>query len=89
MFSVPPSRVAAAFVDLNGARTTSSRRRSERSAHSGERAFSTSESCVTRPRIVSIVAALGGGDGRRVGEQLLDLAGDADRQAEAAGDEVA
>ena len=61
MFSVPPSRLAAAFVALNGARTTSSRRCSERSVHSGECAFSTSESCATRPRIVPTVAELAAG----------------------------
>ena len=61
MLSVPPSRVAAVFVALNGVRTISSRRRSERSVHSGECAFSTSESCVTRPRIVPTVAVLAAG----------------------------
>ena len=35
---------------------TSKRRRSERSVHSGERAWSMSESCVTTPRIVSTAA---------------------------------
>ena len=57
MFSVPPRRVAASLVSANGARATSNRRRRERCRQSGERACSTSDSCVTIPRIVSRVAA--------------------------------
>ena len=89
MFSVPPRRLAASLVSENGARATSNRRRSERSRHSGERACSTSDSCVTTPRIVSMVAAPAVGMERGVGEQLLHLAGDADGQPEPADEEVA
>ena len=54
--SEPPRRLAAAWVDANGARTTSSRRRIERSVHSGERAASDSDSWVRAPRMPSTAA---------------------------------
>ena len=89
MLSVPPRRFAASLVSRNGARTTSKRRRSERSVHSGECAFSTSESCEHDAADRVDRRRAGGRDGRRVGEQLGDLAGDADRQPEAAEQQVA
>ena len=61
VLSVPPRRLAASLVSRNGARTTSKWRRSERSVHSGEWAFSTSDSCDRTPRTVSTVAALAAG----------------------------
>ena len=61
MFSVPPRRLAAFFVSRNGARTTSKWRFSERSVHSGDFAFSTSDSCWRTLRTVSTVAALAAG----------------------------
>ena len=56
MLSEPPSRLAAARVDSNGARTTSRRRRIERSVHSGDRAASLSDSWVIAPRMASMAA---------------------------------
>ncbi len=89
VLSVPPSRLAASLVSRNGARTTSKWRRNERSVHSGEWAFSTSDSWDTTPRTVSTVATPAAGMAVGSASSPLHLAGDADRQAEAAGDQVA
>ena len=70
VFRVPPSVLAAALVSSMGARSVSSRRRSDRSVHSGEWAASVSESWLTTPRTVCGQGGTGARDRGRVGEQL-------------------
>ena len=76
-------------VSPNGARSTSIRRLSERSVHSGDLACSVSLSWLITPRTVSAAAEPALGDARRVAEQIPDLAKQAERHPQAARQQVA